>query len=77
QWDNPPQAGRYPTAAWREQDTVVDRYILKLNDGAPPGDYRLLVGMYNPASGERLPATVEDQPQPNNALELTTLSLTP
>ncbi|MCB0208271.1 MAG: glycosyltransferase family 39 protein [Anaerolineae bacterium] len=75
QWDNPPQAGRYPTTAWIAQDTVVDRYTLTLNDGAPPGDYHLLVGMYNPASGERLSATVNDQPQPNNAVELTTLSL--
>jgi hypothetical protein len=24
-------------------------------DDAPPGDYRLIVGVYLPASGERLP----------------------
>jgi hypothetical protein len=77
QWDNPPQAGRYPTTAWAEQDSVVDRYTLTLRDGAPPGEYRLLVGMYDPATSQRLPAAINGQPQPNNAILLTTLSLTP
>ncbi|MCB0226748.1 MAG: hypothetical protein KDI02_23840, partial [Anaerolineae bacterium] len=70
-------AGRYPTSAWIEQDRVVDRYQLTLRDGAPSGDYRLLIGMYDPASGERLPAMVDGQPQPDNAVELITLSLMP
>ncbi|HMR63402.1 MAG TPA: glycosyltransferase family 39 protein [Anaerolineae bacterium] len=73
QWDNPPQAGRYPTTAWSVPDRVVDRYVLTLRDGAPPGDYRLLVGMYDPATGQRLAATLAGHPQPNDAIELTTL----
>jgi hypothetical protein len=77
QWDNPPQAGRYPTTAWAKQDSVVDRYILTLRDGAPPGEYRLLVGMYDPATSQRLPVTINSQPQPDNAIPLATLSLTP
>ena len=77
QWDNPPQAGRYPTTAWAEQDSVVDRYTLTLREGAPLGQYRLLVGMYDPATGQRLPVLVNGQPQPDNAVLLTTLSLTP
>jgi hypothetical protein len=77
QWDNPPQAGRYPTTAWAKNDTVVDRYTLTLREGAPPGDYRLLVGMYDPVTGQRLPVRVDGQPQPNNAILLTTLSLAP
>jgi hypothetical protein len=68
QQDNPPQAGRYPTSAWAEQDRVVDRYALPLREGAPPGNYRLLVGMYDPATGERLPATLAGAPQPDNAV---------
>ncbi len=77
QWDNPPQAGRYPTTAWQQNDSVVDRYTLVLRSGAPPGEYRLLVGMYDSTIGERLPATIDGQPQPNNAIQLTTLSLNP
>jgi hypothetical protein len=77
QWDNPPQAGRYPTTAWAKNDRVVDRYTLTLRDGAPPGEYRLLVGLYDPATGQRLPVTIDHQPQPDNALELTRLTLNP
>ncbi|MBI1881217.1 MAG: hypothetical protein HYR94_23810, partial [Chloroflexi bacterium] len=75
QWDNPPQAGRYPTTAWTAQDRVVDRYTLTLRDGAPPGQYRLLVGMYDPATGQRLPIVINGTPQPDNAIELATLTV--
>lgn len=75
QWDNPPQAGRYPTTAWAAQDSVVDRYTLTLGEDAPPGNYRLLVGMYNPITGQRLPATLNGQPQPDNAIQLTMLTI--
>ncbi len=77
QWDNPPQAGRYPTTAWAENDRVVDRYTLTLREGAPPGEYRLLVGMYDPNTGQRLPVTIDQQPQPDQAIELTRLMLNP
>ncbi len=77
QWDNPPQAGRYPTTAWSESDTVVDRYRLALRAGALPGNYRLLVGMYDPNTGQRLPVTIDGRSQPDNAIELTTLELLP
>lgn len=71
QWDNPPQAGRYATRAWLPDDRVVDRYRLSRREGAPDGDYRLLVGLYDPATGERLSAWVENQRQPDDALEVT------
>ena len=70
QWDNPPQAGRYPTSAWTAQDRVVDRYTLALRTGAPPGRYRLLAGMYDPATGQRLPVTIDGRPQPDNAIQV-------
>ncbi len=75
QWDNPPQAGRYPTTAWRTPDTVVDRYTLTLRDGAPPGLYRLLTGMYDPTSGQRLPVTINGESQPDGAVEVTQVRL--
>ncbi len=77
QWDNPPQAGRYPTSLWVAGDQVVDRYDLLLRENYPPGEYRLLVGMYDPTTGERLPVTINGQPQPNQAVELTKLKIMP
>lgn len=60
QQDNPPQGGSYPTSEWAVQDRVVDHYRIPLAEDAPPGEYRLVVGMYRPETGERLPARQED-----------------
>jgi len=70
QWDNPPQAGRYPTSQWQAQDRVIDRYTLTIPDDAPHGNYKLLIGMYDPQTGTRLPITRHGQPQPDNAIWL-------
>jgi hypothetical protein len=74
QKDNQPQGGRYPTTSWQLQELVVDRYELTLQDGAPSGEYRLLVGMYNLQTGQRLTAfNAEGNRLPNDAIPLTTL----
>jgi hypothetical protein len=71
QQDNQPQQGRYPTAAWSGGDRVVDRYAIPVRQDAPPGVYHLVVGMYNLATGERLPAVDErGQPLPDDAVTL-------
>ncbi len=76
QQDNQPQGGRYPTTAWALRDRVTDRYELRLREGAPPGQYRLLVGMYNLATGQRLTAIGEDNNHlSDNAILLATLTL--
>ena len=66
---------RVATLGWNDQDSVVDRYTLTLLEDAPSGQYRLLIGMYDPNTGQRLPATINGQPQPDNAIELTTLTV--
>ena len=74
QKDNQPQGGRYPTTSWELQDLFVDRYELTLQDGAPSGQYQLLVGMYNLHTGQRLAAfNAEGKRLPNDAIPLTTL----
>jgi hypothetical protein len=76
QQDNQPQGGRYPTTAWALQDRVVDRYQLRLREGAPPGPYRLLVGMYDLSTGERLMAIGTDGARlPDDAIPLETVTL--
>jgi hypothetical protein len=76
QQDNQPQGGRYPTTAWAVKDKVVDRYELTLKQDAPPGEYRLLVGMYNWVTGVRLAATGPDGRRwPDDAIMVTALAI--
>ncbi len=59
QWDNPPGRGTYPTTQWPPGEQIFDSYQIPVQENAPPGEYRLFVGMYNSASGERLPVPDE------------------
>ena len=51
-----PLAGRYPTSEWQPNELVRDRHVLAVPDTAPAGTYRLIVGLYRAADGQRLPA---------------------
>jgi len=64
--------GGYPTNRWLPGEVVEDRYVIHVSDDTPSGDYKLLVGMYDPEGDmPRLPL-VNDQGvrQPDDALEL-------
>ncbi len=60
QTDRAPAGGFYPTAAWQSGEVVADSYRLELPPTLPPGDYRLVTGWYDPASGVRVPAAGGD-----------------
>jgi hypothetical protein len=53
QIDSRPCGGECPTNAWQPGEIVVDRYQLAMGPDAPPGPYRLAVGLYLLATGER------------------------
>ncbi|MBI5302821.1 MAG: hypothetical protein HY868_11850 [Chloroflexi bacterium] len=53
QQDNTPRQNRYPTRIWDAGERVPDSYAFTLNT---PGAYRIVAGMYDPPTGERLPA---------------------
>ena len=52
--DHQPLRGAYPTSRWAPGDVIRDVYRLKVRADAPPGVYRLEVGMYFLPTGERL-----------------------
>ncbi len=54
QKDNRPVYDRFPTSRWPPGGVVADGYDLTLLEGTPPGSYRLAVGMYDTATGDRL-----------------------
>ncbi len=60
QGDQPPLQGFYPSDRWLAGQPFVDRYTLALPDALPPGDYRVVVGFYDPATGQRLPVVRND-----------------
>ena len=77
QLDHPPLDNLWPTSRWQPGDRLADRYDLPINPAAPPGDYQLLVGMYDPQTGQRLTITQNGQPIPDNAIRLVTVRIGP
>jgi len=59
QRDALPQSGARPTTSWIEGETIIDDYEVVVSEDAPPGEYRIEVGMYSAADGKRLPAIGE------------------
>lgn len=64
--DSPPLRGDYPTRAWGNGETIDDSYTLTIPAGLGPGRYPVWIGMYDPATGVRLPLKVGGSRQPND-----------
>lgn len=56
QHDGPPGSDgkQLPTLGWLPGEYLVDTHLLQLPFDLPNGDYRLDVGLYDPATGQRL-----------------------
>jgi hypothetical protein len=54
QRDAPPAV---PTPEWRPGQAVLDRLGLPIAPGSPPGQHRIIVGLYDAATGRRLPVS--------------------
>ena len=54
QSDRQPLNGFYPTAAWKAGVTVAEVYQITVPVDLAPGEYRLITGIYDPATNERL-----------------------
>jgi 4-amino-4-deoxy-L-arabinose transferase-like glycosyltransferase len=53
--DGQPGGGSLPTTAWAAGDLILDEYQLPLPDNIPPGEYRIEIGLYDPAAdGKRI-----------------------
>jgi len=67
QRDRIPMEGRAPTTGWIAGQIVVDEYEVPLAEGAPPGVYRIEVGMYDPHDMTRLQMVdAEGRPLPGD-----------
>ncbi len=70
QADGVPVRGFYPTKLWEKGEVIADEYLVQVAPEAPPGNYRLLVGMYLPSSGQRLPVIGEGGEAQGDAIAL-------
>lgn len=70
QRDSEPVNGARPTSTWTAGENVTDRHGLVLPADLPTGDYMLIVGLYDPNTGTRLPVGERDY------LELGTIRVT-
>jgi len=55
--DTPPLKGEWPTSRWVKNEVVVDEYLVATPPGFPPGYYQVIVGLYQPETGQRLTLT--------------------
>jgi hypothetical protein len=55
QQDGEPVGGSRPTTTWTPDETVPDRRGILLPHDLGNGEYKLVVGLYDPDTGERLP----------------------
>ncbi len=67
--------GRVPTSRWRLDQYARDDHLLRLLPGTPPGDYQLIVGVYQ-FGGRGLSVLDEDRAPRGQAYTLGTLTLT-
>jgi hypothetical protein len=54
QHDGPAGGGTLPALGWLPGEYLIDPHSLDLPSDLPEGDYRLAVGLYDPATGQRL-----------------------
>jgi len=79
QRDDFPVGGERPTTSWRPGEVIVDRYDIALKPDVPPGVYPLRVGLYDPATGERLGPvrSADGVVQANDQLQLAEVEVRP
>ena len=53
--------GRFPTSDWVVDMSEVDEWQFQISDTLPPARYRLATGLYDAATGERMPITLDDR----------------
>jgi uncharacterized membrane protein len=72
QRDAPPLT---PTSAWPVNEPVPDAHGIFIEPGTPPGKHRLILGLYNRETGQRLPVSEGPEGQTKDFIELTEVGI--
>jgi hypothetical protein len=75
QWDSIPAQGAAPTSGWIPGEIVEDHYEVPMAKKAPAWKYDILVGMYDPLTGQRLPMYSPNAPLSENRVWLSQVQL--
>jgi len=62
QHDGEPVGGSMPTSGWLAGESIADNHGVMVPLETPAGEYRLVLGMYEPETGERLPVARTGEP---------------
>jgi hypothetical protein len=76
QQDDDP-ACRLPTSLWRAGQTAIGQFRISLPPQARTGEYPVLVGLYDPATLQRLPVLDAQGRPAGEAVQLATVVVTP
>ncbi len=76
QKDGVPGRGTMPTTGWIKGEVLADEYQIAVEAQTPAGQYQLEVGMYDGASGERLPVLDEEGNVKDDRVLLTQILVT-
>jgi len=60
QVDSEPVGGQRPTSTWQPFESIDDPYGLPVRLATPPGDYSLILAVYNSTTGVRLPVITNE-----------------
>jgi hypothetical protein len=77
QRDGLPDGGEAPTSSWIDGEIITDEYEIMVDPKASPGEYVIEIGMYDPRTGQRLPAFGDDQALEQNRLLLGVVQVVP
>ena len=70
QSDGPVMGGEYPPRLWAAGEVFSESVTLTLPADLPPGDYPVQLGLYDFATGVRLPVLLDSLPSPTNTYPL-------
>jgi hypothetical protein len=59
-WDHTPGGDSYPTSLWEPGEYIEDRIWAELDETVPLGTFQVNMGLYDLATGDRLPVQVGD-----------------
>jgi hypothetical protein len=75
QHDGQPRNGSYPVSVWASDEAVPDPHAIAIGPDITPGEYAIVVGLYNPADNARLPVDASPARTDDDAVKIGEMTL--